>query len=176
MKKLLFFIAFLMAILISGCSIQHQTVTENLSQKIQSTDGKISMSFPSNWINKDNESIVSVLSMHNISKNENIIVFISSHPQESMDHYIKSTIDSYSKTMKDVNVKSIASAVIGKSYMGQQIIFTATDDLNQKLKHSIYVYTDNKNFYKIDCYSLESKFNNNISECEKIIETFTILQ
>jgi hypothetical protein len=159
-----FFLISFFASLESGSSSQPRT--------IRGKDGSCEISVPRSWIESPDLSSEGVLAAKDLTGKEYVIVYVHSKQDyvESLDDFARDRTDWMREKLKNARAEAPATISINGRRAVRQVVHGDIDHL--RITYRITYFEGQNNFYRVLCWSLESKAAGFAGDFDKIAESF----
>ena len=142
------------------------------TQVIQANDSSCEISVPASWLNSPDLSKQAVLGAKDLTENEYVIVFV--HPKQdytgSLTDFAKDHTDLLRENLTTPQVEVPAAITINGRSAIRQIVHGEINRM--RIAYVITYFEGTNQFYRVLCWSLESKADAYKDEFDKIAESF----
>jgi hypothetical protein len=142
------------------------------TQVIQANDSSCEISVPASWLNSPDLSKQAVLGAKDLTQNEYVIVFV--HPKQdytgSLADFAKDHTDLLRENLTTPQVEVPAAITINGRSAIRQIVHGEINRM--RIAYVITYFEGTNQFYRVLCWSLESKAAAYKDDFDKIAESF----
>ena len=142
------------------------------TRTIHARDGSCEISVPSSWIDSPDLSKAAAIGAKDLIGNEYVIVFVHSKEDYTggLDDFAKDHTDLLREKLKTPEVEAPVTISINGRSAVRQIVRGEIDRLH--ITYRITYFEGRDNFYRVLCWSLESKAGASAGDFDKIAESF----
>ena len=142
------------------------------TRTIHAKDGSCEISVPRSWVESPDLSKEAVLGAKDLTGNEYVIVFVHSKQDYTgdLDDFAKDHTDLLREKLKTPQVEEPATVSINGRSAVRQVVRGEIDRL--RVVYRITYFEGPENFYRVFCWSLESKAAAFAADFDKIAESF----
>jgi hypothetical protein len=139
---------------------------------VQANDGSCEVSVPASWVDAPDLSKEAVLGAKDLTGNEYVIVFVHSKQDYagSLDDFAKDHTDLLKEKLGTPKAEPPASISVNGRTAVRQIVRGEIDRL--RVTYRITYFEGKNNFYRVFCWTLESKAAAFAGDLDKIAESF----
>jgi hypothetical protein len=139
---------------------------------IRAKDGSCELSVPRSWVESPDLSSEGVLAAKDLTGNEYVVVYVHSKQDYvgNLSDFAQGHTDLLREKVKTPQVEAPATISINGSQALRQVVRGEVDHL--RITYRITYFEGQNNFYRLFCWSLESKAAGFASDFDKIAESF----
>ena len=139
---------------------------------IHSKDGSCEISVPRSWVESPGLSDEGVLAAKDLAGNEYLVVYVHSKQDYvgTLDDFAQDHTDRLREKVKTPQVEAPATISINGKPAVRQVVRCEIDHL--RITYRITYFEGQNNFYRVFCWSLESKDAGFEDDFDKIVESF----
>jgi hypothetical protein len=142
------------------------------TRMVEANDGSCEISVPASWADAPDLSKEAVLGAKDLTGNEYVIVFVHSKEDYTggLDEFAKDHTDLLREKLMAPKVEAPASISVNGKTAVRQIVRGEIDRL--RVTYRITYFEGKNNFYRVFCWSLESKAPWFAGDLDKVAESF----
>ena len=146
--------------------------TGGQTRTIRAKDSSCEISVPKSWAESPDLSNEAVLGAKDLTGNEYVVVYVHSKEDYTgnLDDFAKEHTDLLREKVKAPQVEAPVTISISGKPAVRQVVRGEIDHL--RITYRITYFEGENNFYRVFCWSLESKAGAFVSEFDKIAESF----
>jgi hypothetical protein len=143
---------------------------------IRAKDGSCEISVPKSWVESPGLSAEGALGVKDLTGSEYVVIYVHSKQDYvgNLDEFAQDHTDSLRAKLKAPQVEAPATISINGKSAIRQIVRGEIDHL--RITYRLTYFEGQNNFYRVVCWSLESKAAGYVGDFDRIAESFQEMQ